>query len=209
MSRPDLTLPEELMLLALDPASGTPRVRGRHLRYGVAAAALADLETLRFVAEDRGRVVPLSPPPTGEAALDGALGLFDGGRPVRSGRWIRRRAGAVADASARSLAERGLITVERRRALGLFPVSRYPLVSTGPAEALAADFRGAAKMGFPEPRTRMLAALVSAIGLTRHVVPSGGNAREVRRTMRSLAHELWPARTVRRLIKAEAADGAG
>lgn len=197
------------MLLALDPASGKPRVRARHLRYGVAAAALADLETLRFVAEDRGRVVPVSPPPTGEPVLDAALALFDAGRPVRVSRWVRGRSGAVADACGRSLAARGLVTVETRRALGLFPVSRYPLLSAGPAEAVAADFRGAAKMGFPEPRTRMLAALVSAMRLTRVVLPSGGNAREIRRTMRALSRELWPAHAVDRLIKAEAADGAG
>ncbi|MGQ4515563.1 GPP34 family phosphoprotein [Streptomyces sp. DW26H14] len=207
MSLPALTLPEELMLLALDPATGKPRVRARHLHYGVAAAALAELEARRFVAEDRGRVVPLSPPPTGEPVLDAALGLFDDGRPVRARHWLRRRrSGAVTGACADSLAARGLITVETHRALGLFSVSRYPLVSPGTAEEAAADFRGAAKMGFPEPGARMLAALVSAIRLTRHVVPAGGSGRETRRTMRGLTRELWPARAVDRLIKSEASD---
>lgn len=209
MSLPVLTLPEQLLLLSLDAASGRPRVRAHDLRYGLAAAALADLEARRFVAEDGGRVVPVAPPPTGEPVLDTALGLFDDGRPVRAGRWIRSRSRQVADATGRSLAERGLVAVERHRLLGLFPVPRYPVVVPGPAEELAADFRGAAKAGFPEPETRMLAALVSAVRLTRHVAPSGGSAREIRRTMRSLARELWPARTVVRLIRSERSEQAG
>ncbi|MCF3961331.1 GOLPH3/VPS74 family protein [Streptomyces fuscigenes] len=210
MSRlPALTLPEELLLLAFDPSSGRPRVRRRHLGYGLAAAALADLEALRCVAEDRGRVVPLAPPPTGEPLLDGVLGLFRDGRPVRTTRWIRRRSGAVAELCADALAARGLVTVERRRALGLFPATRRRPATPEVAQAAAAGFRGAAKLGFPKPRSRMLAALAQAIHLARGLAPPGAGGREIRRTMRGLARELWPARAVTRLIRSEAADGAG
>ncbi len=39
-----LTLPEELLLLTLDPERGKPLCDRTHLRYGTAGAVLAELE---------------------------------------------------------------------------------------------------------------------------------------------------------------------
>jgi hypothetical protein len=208
MSRPAVTLPEELMLLALDPVSGKPRVRARHLQYGLAGAVLAELEAVGCVAEDGGRVVPVTPPPTGERLLDEALALFGGGKPVKTRRWIRSNGGTVAEACAGRLAERGVIRIESRRVLGIFPGRRYPQAGADQATPAVTDFRGAAKMGFPEPRSRMLAGLASAIMLTGHLLPESGSKREIRRTMRGLARELWPAEAVYRLIKSDQAAAA-
>lgn len=43
-AHPGLTLPEELLLLALDPQRGKPYCRNRFLEYGMAGAVLAELE---------------------------------------------------------------------------------------------------------------------------------------------------------------------
>lgn len=48
---PGLTLPEELLLLAHDPADGTRLCPIRDLRHGLAGAVLAELELCGLVVE--------------------------------------------------------------------------------------------------------------------------------------------------------------
>ena len=67
MTTVQLSLPEELFLLCVQPVTGRLRCRARVLQYGVAAAALAALEAAGRVAEDgRGHVSVMDPRPTGE-----------------------------------------------------------------------------------------------------------------------------------------------
>ncbi|MFD5342429.1 GPP34 family phosphoprotein, partial [Streptomyces anulatus] len=51
---PALTLPEELILLALDPDRGKPTCNARDLGYGTAGAVLAELEIRGHIREERG-----------------------------------------------------------------------------------------------------------------------------------------------------------
>ncbi|MFD9503164.1 GPP34 family phosphoprotein [Streptomyces sp. NPDC060035] len=50
------TLPEELLLLALDPVRGKPLRSGKFLEYGMAGAVPAELELQGRITEERGRV---------------------------------------------------------------------------------------------------------------------------------------------------------
>ncbi|MEV7467402.1 GPP34 family phosphoprotein [Streptomyces kronopolitis] len=52
MTAPPLTLAEELLLLAHDPARGRPLHHARYLRWGLAGAALAELEQAGRIAEE-------------------------------------------------------------------------------------------------------------------------------------------------------------
>lgn len=58
---PALTLPEELILLTLDPGSGKPLCAAAALAYGAAGAALAELELQGRIREERGRVQVANP----------------------------------------------------------------------------------------------------------------------------------------------------
>lgn len=56
-----LTLPEELLLLTLDPERGKPLCNRTYLRYGAAGAVLAELELQGRIREERGRVQVVNP----------------------------------------------------------------------------------------------------------------------------------------------------
>ncbi|NEE43973.1 GPP34 family phosphoprotein, partial [Streptomyces sp. SID8455] len=49
---PALTLPEELILLTLDPDRGRPTCKARNLAFGTAGAALAELEIQGRIREE-------------------------------------------------------------------------------------------------------------------------------------------------------------
>jgi hypothetical protein len=204
-----VTLPEELLLLAIDPSSGRPRGTMSHTRYGVAGAVLAELEAAGRIGHDRGRISVADGRPTGDPLLDSALGrLPAAGKAVSARRWIRRESREMTEVSARSLAKRGAIRIEKRRALGLFPYHRYPSAGRDWSAPALARFQGDAKVGFPDARGRMLAALVSASDLARRVHPGSGDARRARKEMRGLAREYWQSDAVRRVVSADKASAA-
>ncbi|GHJ41732.1 GPP34 family phosphoprotein [Streptomyces sp. TS71-3] len=206
MSLATLTVPEQMLLLLLDPASGKPRARERFVNYAVTGAALAELEAAGRIVVHRGRIAPAGSGPLGDPLLDMAFGRFRSGKRPRTVRWIHRNADAIGEACALSLRERGLVGIEKRRALGLFPRHRYPLQGPDVITPLVEELRAAAEHGFPGPRHQVLAALVSALRITPRVMP--GSSRGVRKTMRSLAGSVWPAHVVRRMVRAESSGDA-
>ena len=215
MTTDELSLSEGLFLLSVQPVTGRLRCSARVLQYGVAAAALATLEAAGRVAEDgRGHISVVDPRPTGEPVADHALAaLIHGGKAVRARRWIGGRpAAAVVDACAQLLAARGLVRIERRRALGLVRTAssrRYVPVAADRAWSAAVDFQAAAKLGFPAPRDRMLAALADVMKLGRALLPGGGAPKQARATMRQLARGHWAPRAVAQAMAADSAAASG
>ncbi|MEU6958545.1 GOLPH3/VPS74 family protein [Streptomyces chrestomyceticus] len=209
------TLPEELLLLALDPVRGKPLNDPSHLRYGLAGAALAELERAGRVTEGRGgRILAGSPLPLGDLVLDAALGtLPDAGKggEIKVKRWVRSAARGVDEVCRQRLEQRGAVRRESRRALGLFRYERLaagPLDLAGPARA---RFKGALATGFADPRDRALAALVAATHLDRKL-DLGRDRRAVRRDLKALVRDDWIARAVAAVIlqdQAAAGSGAG
>ncbi|MGW5941974.1 GOLPH3/VPS74 family protein [Streptomyces celluloflavus] len=202
---PSLTLPEELLLLALDPGRGRPVVSRTSLRYGLAGAALADLAAAgRITPEGDGRFSVASPLPLHDPVLDGALaalpGPAKGGRGIRARRWVHGAGRTVQELCLDRLVERGAVRRRSGRVLGLFPYARFPagrVDLTGPARS---RFKAAADAHFPDPRSRLLGALASATGLDAKLLP-GGAWRPLRRELRRLAKEEWTAHAVRQAIQ--------
>ncbi|MEV5594793.1 GPP34 family phosphoprotein [Streptomyces sp. NPDC052496] len=206
------TLPEELLLLALDPVRGKPLNDASHLRYGLAGAALAELERTGRITEGRGgRILVGSPLPLGDLVLDTALGTLPAagtGADVKVRRWVRSAARGIDEVCRQRLEQRGAIRRESRRALGVF---RYERLAAGPADLAGparARFKGALATGFADPRDRVLAALVSATHLDRKL-ELGRDRRAVRRDLKALVRENWIARAVAAAVfQDEAAAGA-
>ncbi|MEU7150590.1 GPP34 family phosphoprotein [Streptomyces sp. NPDC039022] len=207
------TLPEELLLLALDPARGKPLNDPSHLRYGLAGAALAELARAGRVTEGRGgRILVGSPLPFGDLVLDAALATLSGpgkGGEVKVKRWVRSAARGVDEVCRQRLEQRGAVRRESRRALGLF---RYERLAAGPVDLAGparARFKGALATGFADPRDRVLAALVSATSLDRKL-ELGPDRRAVRRGLKALVRDDWIARAVAGVIlQDQAAAGSG
>ncbi|SCF80099.1 Golgi phosphoprotein 3 (GPP34) [Streptomyces sp. Ncost-T6T-2b] len=129
----DLTLPEELLLLTLDPERGKPLCDRTHLRYGTAGAVLAELELQGRIREERGRVQVVNPLDPAHPLLASLLTTLDPPsgkkkrfRPGTSAKaWIRLYGRNAEERHLDHLIERGLLRRETRRFLGVLPYQRH------------------------------------------------------------------------------------
>ncbi|MCX4846042.1 GPP34 family phosphoprotein [Streptomyces sp. NBC_00893] len=206
---PELTLPEELLLLALDPLRGKPQCSGRFLSYATAGAVLRELEFQGRVTGQGGRtrvVSPLAPPDPflaqvlGSLSDPGAGGLAGG---VATPLWIRRTAPHIEELCLEHLVRRSLLRRETHRLLGLLVYHRHPAVDPALTFAVRDRFTAAEAAGFPDPRSRTLAALVSAIGLSGAVSRGGLRGHWA---MRGLVDQDWAADAVHRNVRRDRAN---
>ena len=210
--RPGLTLPEELLLLALDPQRGKPYCRNRFLASGMAGAVLAELELQGRITEQLGRIRvinPLTPQDPLLAQVLGSLpapdkGSFAGG--VSAKRWIRRTGRHVEELCLGHLVDRGVLRRETHRFLGLLPYHRHPAATPDLPASVRERFTEAQAAGFPDRHSRTLAALVSAVGLSGAVAQGGWRARS---EMRGLVHQEWTAHAVHQNVRQDKANRSG
>ncbi|MCQ0024709.1 GPP34 family phosphoprotein [Streptomyces somaliensis DSM 40738] len=198
-----VTLGEEVMLLSLDDA-GVVKDRAS-TRWAVAGGALLELAMRYRVQVASGRLGVTDTSSTGEELLDERLRrLSDWVHRHRSGRvaeWLAKDQAATVRATVRSLHERGLVTEEGHRALGLFAVRRYPeadgTVERELRERLArVVLRGAR----PDDRTSALVALLHGARLYDIAFPSVPR-KEVEPRMAVIAEGRWAAAGARRVIR--------
>ncbi|MET8745027.1 GPP34 family phosphoprotein [Streptomyces sp. NPDC004728] len=205
----ELTLPEELLLLALDPQRGKPRCSGRSLSYGAAGAVLRELELQGRVTGQHGRIRvldPLAPPDPLLAQVLGSLSAPGTGRPAGdtdTRRWVRQTGRHVQELCLEHLVRRSILRRETHRFLGLLPYHRHPAADPALSLAVRDRFAAAEAVGFPDPRSRTLAALVSAIGLSGAVARGGLRQRWA---MYNLVTEEWTAEAVHRNVRQDRAN---
>ncbi|MFB6711621.1 MULTISPECIES: GPP34 family phosphoprotein [unclassified Streptomyces] len=209
---PEHTLPEELLLLALDPRLGKPYCRNRFLEYGVAGAVLAELELHGRIAEHLGRIRVISPQAPQDPLLAQVLGSLpapDGGGlagGVGAKAWIRRTGRYVEELCLEHLVGRAVLRRETHRLLGLLPYHRHPAADPALPAAVRERFAATEAAGFPDRRSRTLAALVSATGLSDAVAQGGWRSRS---TMHDLVRDEWTAYAVRRNVRQDKANRSG
>ncbi|GGY09063.1 GOLPH3/VPS74 family protein [Streptomyces hiroshimensis] len=212
---PRLTLPEELLVLCLDPGSGRKLMRAGHSsQYGVAGAVLTELRLAGRVVEEHGRVRVTNPLPPDDPLLAAALeSLAQPGKDAKRGgprtdRWVRSASGRIEEAWLARLVKLGAVRVETRRFLGVLP---YEHCSMGPVDLTTRArerFELARRGGFADPRARALAALASAVGISGALCPGWGRRTE-RQAMRRLVRTDWAARAVHKSVMHDRADGGG
>ncbi|MEV4880231.1 GOLPH3/VPS74 family protein [Streptomyces cyaneofuscatus] len=207
---PPLTLPEELILLTLNPGNGKPLCAAASLAYGTAGAALAELELQGRIREDRGRVQVVNPLDPADPRLADLLRTLPQAKGRRSGmrarRWVSDFDKHVRDTYLDSLVERSLLSRETRRFLGLFPSHRHFPVPPDLVPGVRRRFTLAETAGYPDRRDRILAALVSAIGLAGELTRNG---RPGRTAMKVLRRAEWTARAVHHNVKRNESGGGG
>ncbi|MFJ5046669.1 GPP34 family phosphoprotein [Streptomyces sp. NPDC088719] len=201
---PALALPEELILLALDPARGKPTCNARNLAFGTAGAVLAELEIQGRIREEGGRVHVVNPLDPADPLLAAMLRTLDPPakgrrRPgIRARRWVGDYDRYVQEKYLDSLVERSVLSRRTHRFLGVMPYHRHfpgvPDLSRGVLDRFAA----AEAAGYPDHRDRVLASLASAIGLAGDLTRLGRTGRTVMKVMR---RSEWTAVAVHYNVK--------
>lgn len=170
------TLGDDLILLSIRP-NGVIGTAAK-LRFGLSGTELVRLAALRRVDIDGGRIIILDEAPTGDALLDEALSSMEG-RTAKE--WVAAERGDLARRYLERLSGAGTIRAERRKALGLIPVTGWTVDDPGRlAEARARLDAIAYGSGGVDPEQAALAGLASAIGLPSLVYPgfAGRTARK-------------------------------
>jgi len=129
----ELTLVEELTLLALDDKTGKPLdLPPIALGYGLAGAIILELSLARRIDTDLRQLAVINQSPTGDTLLDSWLKFFQSvPQPKSVMFWLRELALRQEEIQQRAvdrLIQRGILHREERRLLWVFGVRRYPSV---------------------------------------------------------------------------------
>ena len=170
MTRDDLYLHEEFMLLALREDAGTVATSGS-IEYPLAAAAITELllqKRITLEPESGKKDKPLlrltDSRRLGDPVLDEAIKLISeqsSRKPLTD--WVRKlaRMKDLKERTALQLCRRGILRADEDKVLGIFTRTIYPEIDPGPERRLVERLRGAIFGEQPEvdPRDAILVAL--------------------------------------------------
>jgi Golgi phosphoprotein 3 GPP34 len=211
-----MLLAENLLLLVTDEASGRLYVRTDSLDPALAGANLIELTMMGRVdlsgegsPGKPGRLIVCDSSPPGDEVLDAALRIVlarAGHRPSAVfrplGRDLRRTL-------YERLAAAGAVRAERARALGVFPVRRWPSQDAGHAAGVRRLVTQAlVQQAAPDLGSAVLVALVHALKCEHKIVDpllSGLSRRELRARAEQIAQSSGTTQALRQMIDATTA----
>ena len=129
----ELTLSEELMLIALNDEKGHLVNMGANMQFGLAGAILMELAEMKKI-DVREKTVHLTQPgPVSDSILNEAIGLFrQSSKPRKLNYWIMKfgnRANKWKKMILKSLVHKHILVEKEKRFLGIIPYKRYPMVN--------------------------------------------------------------------------------
>ena len=216
-----MLIAEELLLLALDDASGRRLVGTDRLDPTLGGALLAELalrERIGVSGDDeprarRGRLTVTDLRPTDDTELDRALQAMaqHEGRKVKdvlSGLSSRRITKGLRTRLLERLATAGTLDRREDKVLGLVPWTTWPARDRRLEDEVRRRLHGALVAGTtPTERTVVLVALLQVSGLVAKVLPDQ-DRRLVRRRAKELSEGDWVAKAVKQALdEVEAASG--
>jgi golgi phosphoprotein 3 len=184
-----LLLSEELLLLALDDDTGANRAQWS-LDAALAGAVLLDLIGAGALREEDGDLVAdAGHAPVHPVLADALAAIAADDRPRSAKHWVSklpRRVKPLKGRVAERLVDRGILSGEDRRTLGLFRTTRYveadPSAERDLRERLSRALLGD---GEADERTALLVALLQPTELVARVVP-----RDRRKEAKARAKEI-------------------
>jgi Golgi phosphoprotein 3 (GPP34) len=198
----DVTLAEELLLIAYNDETGKVGAGGPELDCGLAGALLLELALAGRIDVVDGKITVLDPAAAGEVLTDTALArIIREGKARKPEWWVGKlRSKLRADVLAR-LTERGVLRLERHKVMGLFPVRRYPSVDPATENSARARLDMAVVKGVEaDPRTAALASLLHACGLAKRTFPDI-DRRQLKARMKEINEGQWAGAAVRKAIQ--------
>lgn len=199
-----VSLGEEIMLLSLDDESGAAKELSS-ASWAVAGGIVLDLALAGRVSVTGKRVAVTDRTPVGDALLDGRLTALadwcDKRRAPKVASWLTKDQARAPRAAIESMVGRGLVTEQRRNALGIFIIRRYPEADGTVERELRARLKDTVLAGArPDDRTAGLVALLQGAKLHRIAFPRVPR-KEVEPRMKEIADGQWAGREVREAIR--------
>ncbi|MEU6723528.1 GPP34 family phosphoprotein [Nonomuraea wenchangensis] len=198
-----VTIAEELLLLAYSEGEGKQLISTVQLDPALAGALLAELAVEGRVELTDDRLVLTGSAPLGDdeldPELDAVLSRVAGEHKERKPAWWvqRLQSHKLRTRLLTRLAQSGVLTEQRSKVLGIFPVTRWPeadpSVEAEVRERVASVLGGAE----PDPRTAVLIAIMHAAKLDRKAFPGASKER-----VKELAEGAWAGDAVARTIAA-------
>ncbi|MED7928710.1 GPP34 family phosphoprotein [Nonomuraea sp. LP-02] len=194
-----VTIAEELLLLAYSEGEGKQLISTVQLDPALAGALLAELAVEGRVELTDDKLVLTGSAPLGDEELDAVLSRVAGEHKERKPAWWvqRLQSHKLRARLLTRLAQSGVLTEQRGKVLGIFPVTRWPeadpSVEADVRERVASVLGGAE----PDPRTAVLIAIMHAAKLDRKAFPGASKER-----VKELAEGAWAGDAVAKTIAA-------
>ena len=173
MNRKDrLSLPEEIMLLALQDEKGTTGMESMY-PYAIGGAVLAELlmsQRLRLDSSKKKTALIASAKPLGDPLLDDCLALVQKAKkPASAQTWVTKFAGTknLKHRLAMRLCDKGILKADEDKVLLIFSRKIYPEINPEPEQELVERLRRAIfrDTDHLDPRTVVLVSLAKSAGL--------------------------------------------
>ncbi|MFF3767254.1 GPP34 family phosphoprotein [Streptomyces sp. NPDC001922] len=196
----ETTLSEQIMLLSLDDATGTPRLQVQ-CEFAISSASVLELALAGRVRSEGDHLVVTDSAPLGIPALDGTLQRIAAQSEREDAQaWIFRLRKPAVDDARRALLEKGVIREERTRRWGIFPAHRYP-EADGTVESRLRRTLAAVVLEGQEPdaRTAALVVLLHSGGLHELVFGEADRA-AARKRMSELTEGHWAEPVMHQLV---------
>lgn len=198
----DVTLAEELLLIAYNDETGKASTGSAELDCGLAGAVLLYLALAGRIDVVDGRVTVLDAAASGEPVNDSVLErIARDGKARKPEWWVGKLRSKVRSGVLARLTERGVLRPERHKLMGMLPVQRYPGLDSGVKSAARTRLDRAVVNGVePDTRTAALASLLHACGLAKRTFPEL-DRRRLKARMKEINEGQWASAAVRKAIQ--------
>lgn len=169
-----LTLPEQLLLLALHDQKGTILSSASiSIDYGLAGALLTELALLEKVEIRDKKLVLADHTLTGDEALDEAIiYMRKAGKDRKADYWVSTLSSKlkIKQSMLKRLVKKGILKVQEHKILWLFDSPHYPMKDAGEEAQVREQLRRLVlRRDAGETRTVVLMGLVNACGMTNEI----------------------------------------
>ena len=169
-----ITLPEQLLLLALHDEKGTIlSTAATSIRYGLSGAVLMELALRKKVEIHNKKIVLVDDSYTGDNVLDEAIALIKNlGKDKNAEYWVNKLSSKIKiqEVMLKRLVDKGILKAEEHKILWIFDSPHYPMKDSGEESEIRERIRRVVlHKDIAETRMLVLIGLVNACRITNEI----------------------------------------
>ena len=201
----DLILAEQTLLIALDNEKGRDITQWGS-DAGLAGALLLDLARLELLTTDEDKIVAVDGAQPGHQVVRDAYATIRESSKRRNAEgWVQRlprELKPLRQRLARGLVQRGILSEEHSKRLGVLPTTRFPTIDSAPERELRERLRNVLVTGRdPTENEALLLGLLEPLGLIDSLVTKD-QRRAARKRAKAVAEQGLAGTAVRDAIRA-------